>query len=106
MQKGNLGVGSDGDLVLYNHDDNVAKMFSHPRYVVKGGEVVLEDGEIRETPQGREFLVKPPCDPGTDEFIRPLFEDCYTMSFENYPVELERIEHPQLRECVAAGGEK
>jgi formylmethanofuran dehydrogenase subunit A len=38
-------------------------------------------------------------DPATDEFIRPLFEDCYTMSFENYPVEMERIEHPVLRTC-------
>jgi formylmethanofuran dehydrogenase subunit A len=31
--------------------------------------------------------------------MRPLFEECYTMSFDNYPVELERIEHPHLREC-------
>ena len=31
--------------------------------------------------------VKPAYDPETDEFMRPLFEDCYTMSFENYPVE-------------------
>jgi formylmethanofuran dehydrogenase subunit A len=105
-QKGNLSIGSDADLVLYNQDDSVARMFSHPRYVIKQGEIVLEDGEIREAPQGREFLVKPPCDPGTDEFIRPLFEDCYTMSFENYPVEFERIEHPHLRECVAGGGGK
>ncbi len=63
-------------------------MFSHPRYVIKGGEIVIEDGEIRETPQGREFLFKPHFDPDTDDFMRPLFEDCYTMSFENYPVEL------------------
>ena len=58
-QKGNLGVGSDADSCIYEHDDNVARMFSHPRYVIKGGEIVLEDGEIREAPQGREFLVKP-----------------------------------------------
>ena len=34
-----------------------------------------------------------------EDFMRPLFEDCYTMSFENYPVEMERLEHPVLREC-------
>jgi len=103
-QKGNLSIGSDADLVLYHEDENIAQMFSHPRYVIKGGEIVLEDGEIREAPQGREFLVRPAYDPTTDEFIRPLFEDCYTMSFENYPVEIERIEHPVFRDCIPVAG--
>jgi formylmethanofuran dehydrogenase subunit A len=31
--------------------------------------------------------------------VRPLFQQYYTMSFENYPVELERIEHPDVRPC-------
>jgi formylmethanofuran dehydrogenase subunit A len=101
-QKGNLGVGCDADIVIYEHDDNVQRMFGHPRYVIKGGEIVIEDGEIREAPQGREFLVKPDLDPGIDEFMRPLFEDCYTMSFENYPVEFERIDHPVMRDCLPA----
>ncbi len=30
--------------------------------------------------------------------MRPLFEDCYTMSFDNYPVELERIERAEVTE--------
>ncbi len=98
-QKGNLGLGCDADVVIYEEEDDIARMFEHPRYVLKGGEVVIEDGEIREAPQGREFLVKPSYDPDTDDFMRPLFEDRYVMSFENYPVEIERIEHAQLQEC-------
>ena len=66
--------------------------------------IVIEEGDIREAPQGREFLVKPQYDPATDDFIRPLFEDCYTMSFENYPVEFERLEHPELRDCIPVTG--
>jgi formylmethanofuran dehydrogenase subunit A len=100
FQKGNLGLGCDGDVVIYEEDQNVRKMFGHPRYVIKGGEIVLEDGEIREAPVGREFIVKPPCDPGIDAFMRPLFEDCYTMSFENYPVEIERIHNPRMQDCI------
>jgi formylmethanofuran dehydrogenase subunit A len=98
--KGNLGVGCDADLVMYEEDANIQRMFGHPRYVIKGGEIVIEDGEILEAPQGREFLVRPEYDASVDEFIRPLFEDHYTMSFENYPVEFERIEHPVLRTCA------
>jgi formylmethanofuran dehydrogenase subunit A len=101
-QKGNLGVGADGDVVIYDRDDNVAKMFGHPRYVLKAGEIVLEDGDIREAPMGKEFIVNPAREENIDDFMRPLFEDCYTMQFENYPVEIERLEHVEMRECVVA----
>ncbi len=99
-QKGNLGLGKDADLVIYNLDKDVEKMFGHPRYVIKGGEIVVEEGDIRATPHGREFMIKPAYDPNTEEFLRPLFEDRYCMSFENYPVEMERIEQPDIQECI------
>ncbi|MFK8114198.1 MAG: formylmethanofuran dehydrogenase subunit A [Rubripirellula sp.] len=99
-KKGNLGIGNDADMVIYHEDKDVQRMFGHPRYVIKSGEIVIEDGDIRETPDGREFMVQPEMDPSTDEFLRPLFEDLYTMSFENYPVEMERIEHPDIQDCV------
>jgi formylmethanofuran dehydrogenase subunit A len=97
--KGNLGVGCDADIVIFNHSEDIVEMFTHPRYVIKAGEIVLEDGDIRETPQGREYIVKPSISPDIDAFMRPLFEDCYTMQFDNYPVELERLEHPEIRPC-------
>ena len=53
---------------------------------------------------GHEFVVQPSYDAAIEDYIRPLFQQHYTMSFENYPVELERIEHPHLRECSANGG--
>ncbi|HUG68146.1 MAG TPA: formylmethanofuran dehydrogenase subunit A [Pirellulaceae bacterium] len=99
-QKGNLGLGCDADVVIYEEESDVARMFGHPRYVIKSGEVVIADGDIMATPDGHEFIVKPHYDPGTEEFLQPLFEDCYTMQFENYPVEMERIENPDIRDCV------
>ena len=99
-QKGSLGTGMDADLVIYNRDDDIEQMFGHPRYVIKGGEIVVEEGDIRATPDGREYMVKPALDPGTEEFLRPMFEDRYCMSFENYPVEIERLERPHIRDCI------
>ncbi len=98
-QKGNLGVGKDADIVIYDYDDDAEKMFGHPRYVIKAGQIVVEEGEIRETTIGREFLIQPSMEPGTDDFMQPLFEDLYTMQFENYPVEMKRLENPDVQPC-------
>jgi hypothetical protein len=32
-----------------------------------------------------------------------LFQQQYTMSFENYPVELERLEHAEVHACDTRG---
>lgn len=99
-QKGQLGTGADADLVIYNEDDDVQQMFGHPRYVIKGGEIVIDEGEIRATPPGRGLLVKPSYDETIETFLRPKFEDYYTLSFDNYPVEMERVEQPTFNNCI------
>ncbi|HEY1377658.1 MAG TPA: formylmethanofuran dehydrogenase subunit A [Gemmataceae bacterium] len=98
-QKGHLGVGADADIAVFNDSDDVARMFAYPRYVLKGGEVVIEEGEIRQVVEGKGLLVRPTYDEDVETFIRPLFQKYYTMSFDNYPVEMERIEHPEVRQC-------
>jgi formylmethanofuran dehydrogenase subunit A len=98
-QKGHLGVGADADIAVFNDDEDVARMFAYPRYVLKGGEVVIEEGEIRKVVTGKGLLVRPTYDEKVEAFIRPLFQQYYTMSFDNYPVEMERIEHPEVRPC-------
>src|SRR5262245_54803872 len=98
-QKGHLGVGADADVTIYNENPDGAYMFRYPRYVIKGGEVVVEEGDIRKVTDGREFLVHPTYDAKVEDFLRPLFPQCYTMSFDNYPVEMHRIPHPEVHEC-------
>jgi formylmethanofuran dehydrogenase subunit A len=99
-QKGHLGVGADADVALYDERPEDGLTFAHPRYVVKGGQVVLEEGEIRAVSRGREFVVRPSFDEGIEEYLRPLFQKVYTMSFDNYPVELERIAGAEIRACT------
>lgn len=52
-RKGHLGPGADADITIYSPDDDKRRMFAHPRWVVKGGEVVVDDGELRAAPGGR-----------------------------------------------------
>ena len=64
-------------------------MFRYPRYVIKAGEIVVEEGDIKNVRDGHEFVVKPTYDEKIEDFLKPLFQQQYTMSFENYPVELD-----------------
>jgi formylmethanofuran dehydrogenase subunit A len=98
-QKGHLGIGADADVALFNESKDIARMFAFPRYVIKAGEVVIEEGEIRKTVEGHGFVVQPTYDPKVEDYIRPLFQQYYTMSFDNYPVEIERLEHPEIHQC-------
>ncbi len=100
-QKGHLGVGADADVAVYNDDKDAARMFAYPRYVIKSGEVVVEEGEIRQVVEGRGFVVRPTYDERIEDYIRPLFQQYYTMSFDNYPVEMERVERAEVRPCNA-----
>ena len=103
-QKGHLGVGADGDVTVYSAKaDSDGVMFTHPRYVLKGGKVVVEEGEIRALSEGRVFLVHPDFDPAIEEFIRPTFNKVYTLSFENYPTEMTRLKHPETVPCLPHG---
>jgi formylmethanofuran dehydrogenase subunit A len=98
-QKGHLGVGADADVAIYNENPDGVLMFRYPRYVIKAGEIVVEEGDIRKVVEGREFISRPTYDEAIEDYLRPLFQQYYTVSFDNYPVEIERIERPEIRAC-------
>ena len=99
-QKGHLGPGADADVTIYHEKPENGRFFTSPRYVIKGGQIVVEDGDVRATTAGREFVVHPACDDQIEGYLRELFPKVYTMSFENYPVEIERLRHAQIQPCL------
>ena len=45
--KGHLGVGADADVTIYTPRADSKAMFELPRFVIKAGEIIVEQGEIR-----------------------------------------------------------
>jgi len=85
-RKGHLGVGADADVTIYNRDPDLATMFSTPRYVIKGGTLVVEEGHLRRAPAGRRLRVAPGYDDAVLPDLRRHFERYSTVAFDNYPV--------------------
>ena len=84
--KGHLGTGADADVTIYSRDPDLARMFSTPRYVIKGGTVIVEEGQLRRAPAGRRLHVAPGYDEAVLRDLRRHFDRYSTVSFDNYPV--------------------
>jgi formylmethanofuran dehydrogenase subunit A len=84
--KGHLGVGADADITIYDDRDDREAMFAAPRYVIKDGRPVVEDGELREAGLGRLLRVGAEYDPSIEPTLEKLFEDRYSVQFASYPV--------------------
>jgi formylmethanofuran dehydrogenase subunit A len=85
--KGHLGPGADADITIYTPHENKETMFELPRLVMKSGEIVVEQGEIRNTPVGRALHVEREYDRELEPDIKTWFEDNYSVSWRNYGVE-------------------
>lgn len=98
-QKGHLGVGADADIAIYRIDPEnvdpskkyklIRRAFKKAAYTIKGGEIVVKDGEITKSVSGKTFWVKPETSSSLREIVPRLkekFEDYYTVQYENYVV--------------------
>jgi formylmethanofuran dehydrogenase subunit A len=86
--KGHLGPGADGDVTIYQPDADRRRMFAMPRYVIKAGEVVLEDTQPRLRRTGKTHVVDL-IDPPDSELapIREWFDRFATTRFGNFPID-------------------
>lgn len=85
--KGHLGVGADADITIYDEMEDKEAMFNAARYVVKSGQLFINNHEFCSDYTGRVFHVAPQFDTAIEDKIRPFFEDYYTIQFDNYAVD-------------------
>jgi formylmethanofuran dehydrogenase subunit A len=84
--KGHLGIGADADVTVYARERDIARMFATPRYVVKGGVLVVEEGQLRRAPAGRRLRLSPGHDARVLRDVRRYFDSYGTVAFDNFPV--------------------
>ena len=101
-RKGHLGPGADADITIYTPDANRETMFELPRMVIKAGEVIVDQGEIRAAPIGKTLHVEPEYDVEYDADIREWFEKYYSIRYRNYPVDSSYMHDPEVIQSGAA----
>ena len=89
--KGHLGPGADADITIYTPHENPQTMFELPRIVIKVGEVIVENGEIRAAPAGTTLHAAPEYDHDLDADIRDWVNDNYSVRFGNYVIGDEEL---------------
>ena len=94
--KGHLGPGADADVTIYTPHENKEIMFELPRVVIKNGDVIVEEGEIRNTPIGKTLHVQPQYDLTDEADIKEWFEQFYSIRWRNYPVDSSYLHDPQV----------
>jgi formylmethanofuran dehydrogenase subunit A len=97
--KGHLGPGADADITIYTPQDDKEQMFQLPRYVIKSGRVLIEEGELREDHLGATLYVAPEYDRDIEQDIAQWFEQYYSIRFRNYPVSEHYLHDAQQVAC-------
>ncbi|MEM8678505.1 MAG: formylmethanofuran dehydrogenase subunit A [Planctomycetota bacterium] len=67
--KGHLGAGADADITGYVPDENKATMFGLPRFVMKSGELLIENGELRRDLPGTTLITDPSYDAEIESYV-------------------------------------
>ncbi len=93
--KGQLGPGADGDVTIYRPDADKERMFAIPRYFIKGGEVVVDDGDLRGAVAGSLLHVGPGRDPEVEADVEAWFNGRSSIRFANYAAGDDVVSNPR-----------
>lgn len=90
-RKGHLGVGADGDVTIYAPDDDRRRMFALPRWVIKAGAVVIDDGELRSAPDRFTLHARAAYDPAVVPAVHSWIERDGTIRPANVAIRPEEV---------------
>ena len=105
-QKGQLGVGADADVAIYDINPElvdpskkykkVRRAFKKAVYTIKGGEIVVKDGQIVKSVSGKTFWVdvKTSLPIEVNDDLKRKFREYWTIEYENYPLPKGYLHNP------------
>lgn len=85
VNKGHLGIGADADVTVYTPDANRETMFAWPEMVIKQGEVLVENGEFRNSAKGKLLESRPSYDADYNSQIEDWFDSKYSIRMKFLP---------------------
>jgi len=100
-RKGQLGAGADADITIYAPQADIEAMFATPRYLFKGGELVVEDGQIVREVYGRTWQVAAPHGREVESAFARFVAERGTMPADQYRVDEDELPRAEI---VAAAG--
>lgn len=84
--RGHLGPGAVADVAIYRDDPDRVRMFSLPRWVIKSGQILIDDGEPRAAPDGRTLHNAPAFDDAIVPEVRDHFDRHASIRFAHFAV--------------------
>jgi formylmethanofuran dehydrogenase subunit A len=89
--KGHLAPGADADMTIYQPNANYETMFTLPRYVIKSGQVMLDDAEPRLLSRGTTHSVRGSYDKTAEASIEKWFAQHSSVQYHNYIIRDEEL---------------
>ncbi len=105
-QKGQLGVGADADVAIYDINPErvdpskkykkVQRALRKAVYTIKDGEIVVKDGQIVKPVSGKTFWVdiKTSLPMEVNDDLKRKFREYWTIEYENYPLPEGYLHNP------------
>jgi len=101
--RGHLSAGALADVVVYNDEQDRAKMFRFANLVFKDGELVVRDGHVIKYRAGRTVIAQPNYDANIDRRLNRHYDDVYGISREMFKVPASGISKDYKFEGVECG---
>jgi formylmethanofuran dehydrogenase subunit A len=95
-QKGHLGAGADADVAIYAPAADVEATFATPRWLLKAGEVVVEEGQVVREAYGRTLQVRPEHGAAVEGAYARFVAEHGTVAADDYRVDEDELRQAQV----------